>query len=319
MADIQKQTALGGVATAPAGAAAVQPSSLKAIFLRHQMRIAPIVFIAPAMALFSVYVIYPIVNSIWISFHDWDGIVEPYFIGLGNYEELILWDEAFLTAIWNNILWLVFFMLAPVFGLAIALFLNQTIFGIRLIKSLFFFPFVISQVVVGLVFSWFYDPSFGLLNVALQAIGLESISPLSSERYVTIAIIAAGLWPQTAYCMILYLTGLNNINPEQIEAGRIDGAKGWTMLWNVILPQLRPATFLAIVVTVIGALRSFDLVAIMTNGGPYGSSTVLAFKMVREALFNNRVGYGAAVAVVLFLIMAVYIAYFLTRMLRAER
>ena len=294
-------------------------TKLLAMLRRHQMRIAPIVFIAPALIMFSVYVIYPIVNSIWISFHDWDGIVEPYFIGLGNYEELILWDESFLTAIKNNVIWLVVFMLAPVFGLFIALFLNQTIFGIRLVKSLFFFPFVISQVVVGLVFSWFYDPSFGLLNVGLQAVGLDPISPLSSERYVTIAIIVAGLWPQTAYCMILYLTGLNNINPEQIEAGRLDGAKGWTMLWNIILPQLRPATFLAVVVTVIGALRSFDLVAIMTNGGPYGSSTVLAFKMVREALFNNRVGYGAAVAVVLFLIMSVYITYFLTRMLRAER
>ena len=319
MADIQKQDALQSVATAGGGAAALQTPYAATFFKRHQMRIAPIVFITPAMILFSIYVIYPIVNSIWISFHDWDGIVEPYFIGLGNYEELIVWDEAFLTAIWNNILWLVFFMLVPVIGLALALFLNQTVFGIRLIKSLFFFPFVISQVVVGLVFSWFYDPSFGLLNVALQAIGLDAISPLSNERYVTVAIIAAGLWPQSAYCMILYLTGLNNINPEQIEAGRIDGARSWTMLWNIILPQLRPATFLAIVVTVIGALRSFDLVAIMTNGGPYGSSTVLAFKMVREALFNNRVGYGAAVAVVLFLIMSVYITYFLTRMLRAER
>ncbi len=320
MSDINRP---GGVAVAGAQSLVEEEADFvatcRAAFRRNQMSIAPIVFIAPALILFSIYVIYPIVNSIWISFHDWDGISDPFFIGLGNYEELILWDESFGTAIWNNILWLFFFMLAPVFGLAIALFLNQTIFGIRLIKSLFFFPFVISQVVVGLVFSWFYDPSFGLLNVALQAIGLDTISPLSSENYVTIAIIVAGLWPQTAYCMILYLTGLNNINPEQIEAGRLDGAKGWTMLWNVILPQLRPATFLAVVVTVIGALRSFDLVAIMTNGGPYGSSTVLAFKMVREALFNNRVGYGAAVAVVLFMIMSVYITYFLTRMLRTER
>ncbi len=319
MADIQKHDSLSGVAAGTAGVAAVRATDTSSFFARHQMRIAPIVFIMPAMILFSIYVIYPIINSIWISFHDWDGIVEPYFIGLGNYEELIVWDEAFLKAIWNNVLWLVFFMLAPVIGLALALFLNQTVFGIRLVKSLFFFPFVISQVVVGLVFSWFYDPSFGLLNVGLQAIGLDPISPLSDERYVTFAIIAAGLWPQSAYCMILYLTGLNNINPEQIEAGRIDGARSWTMLWNIILPQLRPATFLAIVVTVIGALRSFDLVAIMTNGGPYGSSTVLAFKMFREALFNNRVGYGAAVAVVLFLIMSVYITYFLTRMLREER
>ena len=319
MADINKP---GGIAVT--GSQYIEDkidyvTAAREAFRRHQMRIAPIVFIAPALILFSIYVIYPIVNSVWISFHDWDGISKPFFVGLGNYEELVLFDESFLTAIWNNILWLVVFMVAPVFGLFIALFLNQTIFGIRLIKSLFFFPFVISQVVVGLVFSWLYDPSFGLLNVGLQAIGLDTISPLSSERYVTIAIIAAGLWPQTAYCMILYLTGLNNINPEQIEAGRLDGAKGWTMLWNVILPQLRPATFLAIVVTVIGALRSFDLVAIMTNGGPYGTSTVLAFKMVREALFNNRVGYGAAVAVVLFLIMSVYITYFLTRMLRTER
>ena len=110
-------------------------TKLLAWLRRHQMSIAPIVFIAPALIMFSVYVIYPIVNSIWISFHDWDGIVEPYFIGLGNYEELILWDESFLTAIKNNVIWLVVFMLAPVFGLFIALFLNQTIFGIRLVVT----------------------------------------------------------------------------------------------------------------------------------------------------------------------------------------
>ena len=319
MADIQKQGGLTGVGAMGPAAGAVELSALTVWFRRHQMRIAPVVFVMPALILFSIYVIYPIVNSVWISFHDWDGISEPFFVGLGNYEELVLYDESFLTAIWNNILWLAVFMLAPVFGLFLALFLNQTIFGIRLIKSLFFFPFVISQVVVGLVFSWFYDPSFGLLNVGLQAIGLDAISPLSSESYVTIAIIVAGLWPQTAYCMILYLTGLNNIHPEQIQAGRLDGAKGWTMLWNVILPQLRPATFLAVVVTVIGALRSFDLVAIMTNDETYGGATVLAFKMFRESLSSNRVGYGAAVAVVLFLIMSVHITYILTRMLKADR
>ena len=95
---------------------------------------------------------------------------------------------------------------------------------------------------------------------------------LADERYVTYGIIAAGLWPQIAYCMILYLTGLNNVAPEQVEAARLDGAKGLAMLWHVILPQLRPATFIAVVVTVIGALRSFDLVSIMTDGGPYGST-----------------------------------------------
>ena len=283
------------------------------------MRRAPLIFLAPALIMFLIYVIWPILQSVWISFHEWDGLGDMVWVGARNYVELLTEDPDFWIAIRNNVYWLIFFMLAPVFGLALALFLNQTVFGIRIIKSLFFFPFVISQVVVGLVFSWFYDPANGLLNEFLGLFGIPETSILSSETYVTFGIIAAGLWPQTAYCMILYLTGLNNVNAEQIEAARIDGAAGFTMLWKIILPQLRPATFLAIVITVIGALRSFDLISIMTNGGPWGSSTVLAFKMYEEALFNYRMGYGAAVAVVLFLIMAVYIAWFLTRMLRAER
>ena len=160
---------------------------------------------------------------------------------------------------------------------------------------------------------------FGLLAKLFTGIDLEPVPVLSDENWVTFGIIAAGLWPQTAYCMILYLTGLNNVNPEVLEAAKIDGAKGWTMLWNVVLPELRPATFIAVVVTVIGALRSFDLVAVMTAGGPFGSSNVLAYYMYEQALFNYRMGYGAAIATVLFLIMDVYIAFFLTRMIRQER
>ncbi len=281
---------------------------------RHQMRLAPLVFLLPALILFLVYVIYPIIQSFSISLYEWDGLGEKVYIGLENYYELFDSDE-FWIALKNNVLWLIFFMLAPVFGLAVALYLNQKVWGIRLIKSLFFFPFVISSVVVGLVFSWFYDPGFGLLAKLLGT----GIPILSDERFVTYGIIAAGLWPQTAYCMILYLTGLNNVNAEQIEAARIEGAKGWTLLRHVILPQLRPATFIAIVVTVIGALRSFDLIAVMTAGGPFGSSSVLAYMMYEQSIVNFRVGYGAAIAVVLFMIMMVYIVYFLTRMVREER
>ena len=180
---------------------------------------------------------------------------------------------------------------------------------------------MISQVVVGLIFSWFYEPSNGLLNEALGLFGIDGLAILADEEYVTYGIIAAGLWPQTAYVMILYLTGLNAIDPEQIEAGRLDRAKGLSMLWHIVLPQLRPATFIAVVVTVIGALRSFDLVSIMTQGGPWGSSRVLAFYMYETALseYGYRMGYGSAIAVVLFLIMMVYISYFLWRMYRNEK
>ena len=287
---------------------------------RNQRSLAPFLFLAPGIFMFLVYVIIPIFQSINISFYEWDGLGDATYIGFDNYIELID-DEAFYTSLKNNVIWLILYLLAIPAGLFVALFLNQTVTGIRIYKSLFFFPFVISQVVVGLVFSWFYDPSYGLMNIILMALGADAIPVLADEKYVTYGIIAAGLWPQTAYCMILYLTGLNSVDPEQIEAARLDNARGFKMLWYVILPQLRPATFIALVVTVIGALRSFDLISIMTDGGPWGSSQVLAFYMYEQAFseYGFRMGYGAAIAVVLFLIMMFYIIGFLWKMYRDER
>jgi len=287
---------------------------------RNQLRLAPWLFLAPGVIMFAIYVIAPIFQSIWISFFEWDGLGPKKWVGLANYGEL--WgDESFYLSLKNNIAWLVLYMLAVPAGLAVALFLNQTVTGIRLYKSLFFFPFVISQVVVGLIFTWFYAPSFGLLTGLIKVLTGSDVAILANDRLATYGIIAAGLWPQIAYCMILYLTGLNNINSEQVEAARMDGARGWRLLWNIILPQLGPATFIAVVVTVIGALRSFDLVSIMTQGGPYGSTRVLSYFMFEQALseYGFRMGYGAAIAVVLFLIMMVFISGFIWRMLLQER
>ena len=383
---------------------------MSAYWKANQRRLAPWLFLAPGMAMFLIYVIGPIIESIWISFYDWDGLsqktwvgastlVEPIvnvftnetftatfavffqtlttgiiflvaalllvpasrrsavatvfsalfavifllqvlipsisavwsepaakvagstatWVGFGNYVELFQ-DENFLKSLWNNLIWLIMFMLAVPIGLFMAIFLNQTVRGIRIYKSLFFFPFVISQVVVGLMFAWFYAPNFGLFYKLIELVTGTGVAVLADENYVNYGIIAAGLWPQIAYVMILYLTGLNNVAPDQIEAARLDGAKGWKMLWYVVIPQLRPATFIAIVVTVIGALRSFDLVSIMTSGGPYGSSRVLSYYMYEQALseYGYRMGYGAAIAVVLFGIMMIFISGFIWKMWRDE-
>ena len=286
----------------------------------NRQKIAPWIFLAPAMLFFLVYVIAPIFQSMFYSFYAWDGIGEKQWVGIANYIELFD-DDRFHTSLKNNIIWLVLYMLAVPAGLFIALFLNQNIMGMRFYKSMFFFPFVISQVVVGLIFSWFYNPNFGIVGEVWGFFDAAPPSILGDERFVTYGIIFAGLWPQIAYCMILYLTGLNNVAIDQIEAGRLDGAKGWRMLRYVILPQLWPATFLAIVVTVIGALRSFDMVAIMTQGGPYGSSNVLSYFMYESALseYGFRMGYGSAIAVILFLIMLVFISYFLWMMYQEQK
>ncbi|MBT8415249.1 MAG: sugar ABC transporter permease [Boseongicola sp.] len=310
-------------------AAATEPHahSQRNWYKRNEIAVTPWLFLIPAILFFAVYVIIPIAQSFWISFHEWDGLGEKTWVGTANYERLLglgeqNMDRKFEVSFWNNLKWLFLYLLAIPAGLFIALFLNQTVTGIRLYKSLFFFPFVISQVVVGLVFSWFYLPTDGAFDQIIGFFGLKiSGGVLGNPNTATYGIIAAGLWPQTAYCMILYLTGLNAVDPEQVEAARLDGAKGWKMLWYVIVPQLKPATFIAFVVTIVGALRSFDFIAVMTNGGPFGSTRVLSFYMFEESLseFGFRMGYGAAIAVVLFFIMLGFIVYFLWSMYQDEK
>jgi len=319
------------------------PAAEQASWLsRNKLSVAPWLFLIPALAFFTIYVILPIFESLALSLYTWNGLYRAdgtstaEYVGFENYVKL--WkDPNFWTSLSNNVLWLVLYMLAVPAGLGIALFLNQTVPGMRFYKSLFFFPFVISQVVVGLIFGWFYNPDFGVIGSIWKWLYCEETvnivgnvtfkcsrtAPdiLSSPDYATYGIIFAGLWPQVAYCMILYLTGLNNVAADQIEAARLDGAKGWRMLRYVVLPQLRPATFIAVVVTVIGALRSFDMIAIMTQGGPFGSTNVLSHYMFEVAIseYGERYGYGSAVATVLFLIMLVFISYFLWRMYQDER
>lgn len=285
---------------------------------RLEFKLAPVYFLAPAFIFFSLFVIWPILQSFWISFHEWSGFGEKTWAGLENYRTLFR-DPKFHIALFNNIKWFVFSLLAPVFGLILALFLNQKIKGLRTMKSFFFFPFVINLVVIGLIFSWFYNPDLGLLAELFKAFGLKPIPVLANDKIATYGIILASLWPQTAYCMILFLTGLTAVNAQVIEAGRIDGAGGWKMLRHVVLPQLSGATFIAIVVTIIGSLRSFDLIAIMTAGGPWGSTNVLAYMMYDESLFNFKMGYGASISVVLFVLMSGVIAMFLRSVLKNER
>ncbi|MCA0850588.1 carbohydrate ABC transporter permease [Salipiger thiooxidans] len=281
-------------------------------------RMTPALLLAPGVLLFFAVIVLSALRTFWISMHSWDGFGEMSWIGVANYVEL--WhDPQFWMSLRNNVIWLVVFLLAPVLGLGIALLVNQKIKGMRLAKSLFFMPLVLAAVTVGVIFTWFYDPTFGLLAIAAEAIGAAPPALLSSERYVTFAVVLAALWPQVAFCMVLFLAGLNNLDDEIIGAGRVDNARGWMMLRHIILPQLRQVAFIALAISMIGALRSFDIIAVMTSGGPFGSSTVLAYQMYEESLFSYRFGYGAALATVLFVIMMVFIVWYLASLLKDER
>jgi multiple sugar transport system permease protein len=287
------------------------------LWRRHRWWLTPTLLILPAAILFSVVILWSAVESLWISLHEWDGFSPMIWIGFGNYVELFN-DPQFYVSLKNNVIWLVMFMAAPPLGLAIALLVNQKIKGMRLMKSLFFIPLVLASVAVGVVFTWVYTPQLGLLALIFGLFGATAPAVLSDEHLVTFAIVIAALWPQIAFCMVLYLAGLNNLSEELIGAGRVDGARGWNMLRHIVLPQLTQVTFIAIAVTVVGALRSFDMVSVMTQGGPFGSSEVLAYQMFEQSIFSYRFGYGAAIASVLFVIMAVFITWYLTRIIRIE-
>jgi len=285
---------------------------------RHRHWLTPALFLLPGLILFSLVILAASVETVWISLHEWDGIGAKTWVGLANYAELAE-DPQFYVSLKNNVIWLLIFMLAPPIGLALALFVNQQIRGMRILKSLFFVPLVLATVTVGVVFGWVYDPTYGLLQLIFGLFGATAPALLSDENFATFAVAAAALWPQIAFCMVLFLAGLNNLDEDLIGAGRVDGARGWRMLRHVVLPQLSQVGFIAIAVTVIGALRSFDMVAVMTTGGPYGSSTVLAYQMYEESIFSYRFGYGAAIATVLFVIMSAFIAWYLHGLIKAER
>ena len=287
---------------------------------KPKINIVPYLFLIIPLILFVMWVIGPMIYSFYLSFTDWNGVTAPQFTGIANYIRLFK-DRVFYTALINNLKWIVSFVTIPVImGLALAMALNSRIFGARVIKAAFFMPYILSFVVIGLIFGWMYHPAGGLLNSMLQAIGLGGLTSgwLADPKLATWCIIAAALWRQVGYVMILYLAGLQAVDTALIDAAKVDGSNNWQLFRNVILPQLSPITAIVIIISVIDSLRSFDAVFIMTRGGPAGSSTVLAHFMYNEAFNNYNMGYGAAIAVLMFLITAIIIFIYLWRIIHSE-
>ncbi len=279
----------------------------------------PYLFLAAPLALFFMWVIGPMIYSFYLSLTNWDGVSAPAFIGLRNYIRLFD-DKIFWTALLNNAKWMVSFITAPVIiGLALAMILNRNIPGARAIKSAFYSPYIIAPVVIGLIWGWMYQPATGLFTSVLHALGVAKTPGwISDPRLATWCIIAAAIWRQVGYIMTLYLTGLQGVDPSLIDASQVDGCNFWQTFRNVIFPLLSPITVVVVVISIIDSLRSFDLVFVMTRGGPANSSSVLANMMYIEAFNNYKMGYGAAIAVVLFLITAVFIFIYLWQTLRTE-
>jgi len=258
--------------------------------------------------------------TFYLSLTDWNGLTTPSFIGLENFERLFR-DKVFILSLINNLKWLLAFTTIPVvLGLGLAMALNQAIPGEKIFKMSFYMPMVLATVVSGLIWGWLYHPRSGLINFILETTHIVDKGPgwLSDRDIVLWSIIIVGIWRQVGYVMVLYLAGLKSISPQLIEAAHMDGASYWRTFWSVILPLLTPVTTIVMVISVIDSLRAFDLVSIMTRGGPANASSVLANFMYIESFNNYKMGYGAAIAVVMLFLSLAFILVYLWRVMRDE-
>jgi multiple sugar transport system permease protein len=278
----------------------------------------PYLFLLPALLLYLVWIIGPTLYTMYLSLTDWDGISTPNFIGFENFVRLFQRDRTFTEALSNNLRWLVVFITVPTtLGLGMALIFNTDMRGGRFYKVSIYAPLVLSLPVIGLIWAWLYNPRLGLINAFLTGVGVEDPPGWLGDRELAIwCVIAAAVWRQVGYVMVLYLAGLKNIDPSLIDAALVDGANRWNLFRHVVLPLLAPVTTIIAVISIIDSLRAFDLVSIMTRGGQ--STQVLANFMYMEAFNNYRMGYGAAIAVVLFAISLVFIGFYLSRTVKDE-
>jgi ABC-type sugar transport system permease subunit len=282
--------------------------------------IVPYLFLLIPVVIYLVWVIGPMFYTFYLSLTDWNGLTSPTFIGLRNYERLFQ-DKVFFLSLKNNLKWLLAFVTIPVaLGLLLAMALNKSIPGEKIFKMSFYMPMVLAMVVSGLIWGWLYHPKGGLINTFLVATGLFEKGPswLSDRDIVLYSIIIVAIWRQVGYVMVLYLAGLKSINPQLLEAAHIDGATGWQTFWRILLPLLTPVTIIVLVISVVDSLRAFDLVSVMTRGGPANASSVLANFMYIESFNNYKMGYGAAIAVIIFLISLGFIFLYLWRVMQDE-
>ena len=277
-------------------------------------KLASYLFILPAFALVVVLLLVPMVQNIYYSFFDWDGIARPVFSGVANYARL-LGDRDFLISLRNTVLWVGFTLIFPVLGgLLVAVFVDGVRFE-RFFKSIFFVPLTISFVATGLIWTYMFGKELGVLNNLFGLLRLPlKPSWLTGVPLNTFSMLIAWTWQQLGTNMVMFLMGLGTIPKEPIEAAIIDGAGRFETFRQVKLPMLRPITTVVITMAMVNSFKAVDIIYVMTRGGPYHSSETLAVTMFRETFTLFRMGYGSAISVFLSIVVIAVSALYIKRM-----
>ena len=268
--------------------------------------ITPVLFLLPALVLLAVFIVWPVFLSIQLSFYDWNGIAPTRaFVGLGNWRDLAA-DSVFWKALGNNLIVVVLSIgiQLPV-AMALAVLLHRGANKLKVFKVVYFFPMLMSTVAVGALFKSVYNVQFGVVTPLLTALGLAGLSRdwLGDSNIALFSVIAVICWQFIPFYMLLFLARLSSIPNELREAAAMDGATGAHYFWRIELPLMRGVIMTAMTLSLIGSLKYFDLIWVMTEGGPSRATELMATYMYKEAFSSFRMGYGSTVATAMFLIV----------------
>ena len=289
--------------------------------METQNRLWRVLLLALPILVFSVLVIWPLLSSFYYSFTNWNGFNRDYeFLGLRNFAKI--WtDRLFFNAIVNTTIWMVAALVLPTLtGLFLALLLDRQVRGARIFKTVFYLPICLSAIVVGQIWIWIYQPDWGLLNTFVKLAGNPDFNYawLARPDSALFAVIVAWSWQQTGLSMVIYLAGLTSIPSEMLEVCEIEGATAWQRIWRVVIPLLTPSTVVVVALSMINSLKGFDILYIMTGGGPFNSSDTLAMHMYNESFKKYLMGYGSAISVVLFLIALTIIGVYFRQLRKVD-
>ena len=281
-----------------------------------------LLFLLPALLLFCGILIAPIGASAYYSLFDWNGMSKKMtFIGLDNYKEVFTSiDIGFLKALRNSLLlaFLSVFLQLPL-ALLLALTLGKKVKGERIFLSVYFMPVLISTVVIGQLWLKIYNPDYGILNVFLRAIGLEKWAKiwLGTKETALGAVFVPTLWQYVGYHMLLLYAGVKSVPTELREAAMLDGATDWQVNRYIVLPYIKPIIRISVIFAVTGSLKSFDLIYVLTNGGPLRATQVPSTLMIEMLFLRNRFGMGSAIAVLL-IVLCFFFALVISALFRQE-
>ncbi len=287
---------------------------------RRRASLAPYLWILPAILVYGIFKLVPLISGIYMALLRWDGIAEPRFIGLRNFEK-ILNDKPTLMVLGNNVEYAVITVVGKIaLSLFLAIMLNQALRGRTFYRTSLFMPVVMSFVVIGILWRWLFNTEFGLLNNLFEGVGLGFLAQdwLGDTNIALKSLTVVDIWKWYGFHMVIFLAGLQGIPNELYEAAKIDGASVWQQFRHITLPMLQPVMIVNVTLSLMGAFNVFDIPYVMTEGGPANSTNVMALHIYLRGFKFYRFGFSAALSYVLLTIVTLVAAVQLWLMTRAD-